>query len=161
MSNHQLMFSSDPNWQLILFCSSSFIMSFNSITFNLLSCLWHLGCTNLINDIWHYRVAHDMPDSTSPLKHSLLKNPKEIRSHFINTVRKLFVLPIERISSGSNKTSEVSHSPSNIKHIVEERVEFYKNGSSFILLFCQKWKSAQLFILLIWAYRAITPEETY
>lgn len=73
------MFSSDPNWQLIPFCPSFFVMSFNNIMFNLLNGVCHLGCTNPINSIWHSRDACGMLDSTSPLEHSLLKNPKEVK----------------------------------------------------------------------------------
>ena len=72
-------------------------MSFNSIMFHLLSGLWHLGCTNPISGISHYRVTHDVPVYTSPLKHSLLKNTEKIRSHLTHMVRKLFVLHIDRI----------------------------------------------------------------
>ena len=72
-------------------------MSFNSIMFHLLSGLWHLGCTNPISGISHYRVTQDVPVYTSPLKHTLLKNTEKIRSHLTHMVRKLFVLHIDRI----------------------------------------------------------------
>ena len=72
-------------------------MSFNNIMFHLLSGLWHLGCTNPISGISHCRVTHDVPMSTSPLKHSVIRNTKKIRSHLTHMVRKLFVLHVERI----------------------------------------------------------------
>ena len=97
MSNHKQMFYSDPNWWLIPFCPSFFVMSFNNIMFHLLSGLWHLGCTNPISGISHYRVTHDVLMSTSPLKHSLLRNTRKIRSHLTYMVRKLFVLHVERL----------------------------------------------------------------